>query len=106
VSRKWSGKTLTDHRADRRRHVLAALGQDPDNVGDKTRDRYHWEHARPDHLPPLGHRLLRAIAQRHQWRAAYRVARDGDPPLGSGGAAGVWGSAPVGESFGTAVRHE
>ncbi|MDQ1292654.1 MAG: hypothetical protein QG608_534, partial [Actinomycetota bacterium] len=80
VSRQWSGKTLTDHRADRRRHVLATLGLDPDDIGDKTRDRYHWEHARPDHLPPLGHRLLRAIAQRHRWRATYQATRNHPPP--------------------------
>ena len=84
VSRKWSGKTLTDHRTDRRRHVLNTLGLDPDAVGDKTRHHHHWERARPDHIPPLGHRLLRAIARRHQWRTAYRAARDSGPPSGAG----------------------
>ena len=94
VSRKWTGKTLTDHRHDRRAWVLAVLGIN-DHQGDsdrgatagagrsndKTRDRYAWAHADPDaQLKPLSHRLLIAINQRQLWQAAYQLARDGKPP--------------------------
>ncbi|GLY14463.1 hypothetical protein Kisp01_14780 [Kineosporia sp. NBRC 101677] len=84
VSRKWSGKTLTDHRHERRAFVLALLGVDPDSAdatrGDKTADRYVWEPVNPNELPPLSTRLLHAISQRQTWRAAYEAARDGQGP--------------------------
>ncbi|GLY19380.1 helitron helicase-like domain-containing protein [Kineosporia rhizophila] len=84
VSRKWSGKTLTDHRHERRAFVLALLGVDPDSAdatrGDKTADRYVWEPVNPNELPPLSTRLLHAISQRQTWRSAYEAAKDGRPP--------------------------
>ena len=84
VSRKWSGKTLTDHRHERRAFVLALLGIDPATesatAGDKTSDRYVWEPINPNQAPPLATRLLRAVAQRQTWRAAYESARDGNGP--------------------------
>jgi hypothetical protein len=82
VSRKWSGKTLTDHRHERRAFVLALLGVDPDDAtgGDKTSDRYVWEPVNPNELPPLSTRLLHAISQRETWRSAYEAAKDGGPP--------------------------
>jgi hypothetical protein len=84
VSRKWSGKTLTDHRHERRAFVLALLGIDPTTgaatAGDKTADRYVWEPINPNEAPPLATRLLHAIAQRQTWRAAYESARDGTGP--------------------------
>jgi hypothetical protein len=87
VSRKWSGKTLTDHRHERRAFVLALLGIDPAGQDatrtDKTSDRYVWEPTNPSEAPPLATRLLHAITQRQTWRAAYERARDGNgpPPL-------------------------
>ena len=98
VSRKWTGKTLADHRADRRAWVLATLGIDQDQadqadnqahqsagrtgtVRDKTRDRFTWQPAGTNApIAPLPHRLLIAINQRQHWRAAYEAARDGKPP--------------------------
>jgi hypothetical protein len=84
VSRKWSGKTLTDHRHERRAFVLALLGIDPTTdaatAGDKTSDRYVWERIDPSEAPPLATRLLHAITQRQTWRAAYESARDGNGP--------------------------
>ncbi len=88
VSRKWTGKTLADHRHDRRAWVLATLGVDPESPGsgesdalalnDKTRDQWHWEPATPaDNIPTLQHRLLLGIADRSRWREAYEAARDG-----------------------------
>jgi hypothetical protein len=88
VSRKWSGKTLTDHRHERRAFVLALLGVDPTTdqatAGDKTSDRYVWEPTHPGEAGPLATRLLHAINERRTWRAAYEAARDGNgPPAGS-----------------------
>jgi hypothetical protein len=88
VSRKWSGKTLADHKHDRRAWVLATLGVDPDHdssatdgTNDKTREHFTWEPAdRDDPVAPLPTRLLRAIAERQRWRAAYEAARDGNGP--------------------------
>ena len=84
VSRKWSGKTLTDHRHERRAFVLSLLGIDPNSQDatrtDKTTDRYSWERINPAEAPPLATRLLHAITQRQTWRAAYESARDGNGP--------------------------
>lgn len=91
MSRRWTGKTLAEHRADRRAVVLAALGLDPTEHGrgDKTADRYHWQPATPAETPPRHRRLLHAIGQRWQWRAEYEAAkhaaetpgRPPDPPV-------------------------
>jgi hypothetical protein len=84
VSRKWSGRTLTDHRHERRAFVLALLGINPDSEtatgGDKTSDRYTWQRLDPADAPPLATRLLHAIKERRTWRAAYEHARDGTGP--------------------------
>jgi hypothetical protein len=83
VSRKWSGKTLGDHRTDRRDWVLRLLG----SVDDSTDlNRYAWEPVRsrdPD-ARSLDRRLLLAIAQRAVWRQALDEARRGAgvDPLG------------------------
>jgi hypothetical protein len=72
VSRKWSGKTLADHRADRRTWLTGMLGlpaTDP--------RRYTWEPVKPgdpDHMPP-GQRLLHVVADRIQWQTALDQAR-------------------------------
>ena len=72
VSRKWSGKTLADHRADRRTWLLETLGlpaTDP--------NRYTWEPVNPgdpDHMP-TAQRLLHVVADRKRWHAALTVAR-------------------------------
>ncbi|MEV4159136.1 replication initiator [Nonomuraea dietziae] len=69
VSRKWSNKTLTDHRADRRAWVLEALGLSATEGIDPN--RYTWRPVPPGDpdLPPLGQRLLVEIANRQRWRA-------------------------------------
>ena len=72
VSRKWSGKTLADHRADRQQWLLATLG-----VSATDPDRYRWELVTPgdpDHLD-RARRLLHAVADRARWQAALREAR-------------------------------
>ncbi|WP_341718258.1 replication initiation protein [Micromonospora sp. FIMYZ51] len=83
VSRDWSGKTLADHRADARAWVRNLLGvttgaTDAEPVDQDAAPAYAWELARPDDadVPPLQHRLLRALSQRAQWKAALLAARD------------------------------
>ncbi|WP_308015986.1 replication initiator [Nonomuraea cavernae] len=80
VSRKWSNKTLTDHRADRRAWALEALGLSATENTD--RDRYTWRPIPPGDpdLPPLGQRLLAEIANRQRWRelmAEHQARADG-----------------------------
>jgi Replication initiator protein, pSAM2 len=72
ASRKWSGKTLADHRADRRDWLLAALG-----VSATDPARYAWEPVAPDDPDYMdrARRLLHAIADRARWQAALREAR-------------------------------
>jgi hypothetical protein len=72
TSRKWSGKTLGDHRAERKAWLTEMLGlpvTDP--------DRYSWEPVQPgdpDHMP-TGQRLLHVVADRMCWLQALDQAR-------------------------------
>ncbi len=81
VSRKWSGKTLTDHRHDRVtfiRQQLETLGHTGDGpAGDPAADRTAWQLLRPGDpaAPRREHLLLHAVAQRHAWRAQLDAAR-------------------------------
>ncbi len=85
VSRRWSGKTLADHRQDRLVWVqqqLAALGH-PDAVtpvGDGN--RIVWQLLRPGDpsTPRREHLILRAIADRQRWRVQMDAARAASPP--------------------------
>jgi hypothetical protein len=73
VSRKWSGKTLADHRGDRKAWLLSMLGL-PDPGDDH---RYRWEAVTPadsDHMT-YGRRLLHVLADRARWHAALAEAR-------------------------------
>jgi replication initiator protein RepSA len=80
VSRKWSGKTLADHRADRKAWLMAMLdlpATDP--------ERYAWEPVKPSDADNLStaHRLLRVVGDRIRWRQALDEARrraQGQPP--------------------------
>ncbi|MFC4013921.1 replication initiator [Nonomuraea purpurea] len=68
VSRKWSNKTLAEHKQDRRTWVLEALGQ-TDQPTDPH--RYVWKPvpAGDANVPPLAVRLLRSVHERQRWRA-------------------------------------
>jgi hypothetical protein len=72
TSRKWSGKTLADHRADRKAWLVETLGLElPDPA------RYTWEQVTPsdpDHLPP-DRRLLHVVSDRAHWQATLREAK-------------------------------
>jgi hypothetical protein len=90
VSRKWSGKTLADHKADRLAWVLEALGVDPANEGQGDEDNprppvlasvssgsFEWELARPTDpdVAPREQRLLRAVGEALKRRAQLDAAR-------------------------------
>ncbi len=83
ISRDWSGKTLANHKADTRAWVRSLLGvttdaEHADTAQPDEPPAVAWEMARPgdSDLAPLGHRLLRALSQRVQWRSALLAARD------------------------------
>jgi len=72
VSRKWSGKTLADHRSDRKAWLTEMLGLPATDAA-----AYRWEPVRPgddDYMPPA-RRLLHAVADRLQWERALIEAR-------------------------------
>jgi hypothetical protein len=73
VSRKWSGKTLADHRADRKAFVLEALAAVGITKAEPDRARQVWQKVQPGdpHQPPRDHLLMHAIAERIRWRAEY-----------------------------------
>ncbi|MGH8894140.1 MAG: replication initiator [Actinomycetes bacterium] len=86
VSRHWTGKTLTEHRADRSavvRAVLAEAGIEPpearrlaaDVLDDDGRPRFIWEDV------PVEHRsysatIARSIRQRRRWHEEYERAKN------------------------------
>src|SRR5262249_26021586 len=80
----WSGKTLSDHKADAREWVRALLGVSVDlDAVEQTGDtggatRFAWELAAPNDpdVPPIAHRLLRAISERALWRSELLAAQD------------------------------
>ncbi len=72
VSRKWSGKTLADHRADRKAWLMTTLG-----IPATEPDRYRWETVAPtdpDHMQST-RRLMHVVADRIQWQTALAEAR-------------------------------
>ncbi len=86
VSRKWSNKTLDDHRAERSefvRQLLELAGIQPTH-GPKD-GPYQWERTAPadPDVPPRPVLLLHAIAERQRWKAEYaaaQLAASGAPP--------------------------
>jgi hypothetical protein len=84
VSRKWSGKTLADHRADRKAFVAqaAAVGIEKP-AADPSRLVWHKVKPGDPGVPPRAHLLMHAIAERISWRAEYdraMLAASGAPP--------------------------
>jgi hypothetical protein len=82
VSRKWSGKTVADHKREQRQWVLDLLGI---SATDDRADRLVWEQVKPDDpdVAPKSHRLMHAIADRERWRQLLDEAKrraDGNPP--------------------------
>ncbi|MFI5607563.1 replication initiator [Amycolatopsis sp. NPDC051903] len=73
VSRKWSGKTLVDHKADRRGFVLDALAAVGIEKPQPDPARLVWRKvdASDPHVPPRPHLVMHAIAERIAWKAEY-----------------------------------
>ncbi|MGW4666933.1 replication initiator [Streptosporangium sandarakinum] len=69
VSRKWSNKTLAEHKRDRRTWALEALGLADDPTAADPH-RYVWKPvpAGDADTPSLALRLLRMVAERQRWR--------------------------------------
>jgi hypothetical protein len=72
VSRKWSGKTLADHRADRQQWLLETLG-----VSATDPARYVWEPVAPGDPDHLDHprRMLHVVADRIRWLETLAEAK-------------------------------
>ena len=85
VSRKWSNKTLQDHRAERGefvRQLLQRAGIQPAHGPEDG--PYLWERPAPTDpdVPARPVLLLHAIAERQRWKAEYTAAQlaTNDPP--------------------------
>jgi hypothetical protein len=82
TSRKWSGKTLDDHRAERKAWLVAMLDLPATDPG-----RYRWERVTPadrDAMTPT-RKLLHVLDDRTRWQtglaeARRRAAQTGDLP--------------------------
>ena len=86
VSRKWTGKMLTVHKADRRsavRMVLEAAGVDPGEADrysatqtcDDGTPRYAWLPVDYDDFPTYIAVIAASVAQRQRWRTQYEKAK-------------------------------
>jgi hypothetical protein len=78
VSRKWSNKSLSDHRAERAqfvRQLLDKAGVQPAYAVDDG--PFLWERTKPGDtdVPTQPTLLLQAISQRQRWRADYLAAQ-------------------------------
>jgi hypothetical protein len=86
VSRKWSNKSLDDHRAERGdfvRQLLERIGIQP--AYGPSDGPYRWERTVPTDpdVPLRPVLLLRAVAERQRWKAEYtaaQLATSGSPP--------------------------
>ena len=88
VSRRWTGKTLDQHRADRAaivRAVLEEAGIDPDDhdtysataLRPDGQPRYHWSPVNPSDLgeTPYARVIAHTIRRRQRWREQYAAAK-------------------------------
>ena len=95
VSRKWTGKTLAQHQADRAavvREALAAAGVDmvdadrmaADQLDPTGRPRFVWTALDVAHTDPglFRQAVISAIRQRQAWRAQYEAAKAREGPPG------------------------
>ncbi|PXY33859.1 replication initiator [Prauserella flavalba] len=73
VSRKWSGKSLADHKADRKRFVRDMLAGVGIEKPEEDTSRLIWRKVAPgdQQVPPRAHLLMHAIAERVTWKAEY-----------------------------------
>jgi hypothetical protein len=85
VSRKWSGKTLAGHRADRAAVVRAALedaGIDPDDHDEMSvvgsDGRWSWELLGRNRVdaPTYAAAIAQVITTRQRWQREYQAAKE------------------------------
>ncbi|SNT58831.1 hypothetical protein SAMN05216276_107111 [Streptosporangium subroseum] len=82
VSRKWSNKTLREHKQDRRAWVLDMLGLPDETATDPHRYLWRPVSTKDPTRTPLAKRLLRGVANRHRTRARLaelQARADGQP---------------------------
>ncbi|WP_219416857.1 helitron helicase-like domain-containing protein [Pseudonocardia nigra] len=78
VSRKWSNKTLDDHRAERAAFVRQLLDRAGVRPGYAVDDGpFEWERTKPGDtdVPTRPALLLHAISERQRWKADYEAAQ-------------------------------
>lgn len=88
VSKRWTGKTLSEHKADRRNaveQVLTAAGiemPEADRCSATTRTpdgspRFRWEPLKPTETEAPSYReaILHAVDERRRWRSQYEHAK-------------------------------
>jgi hypothetical protein len=91
VSRQWSGKTLSEHKADRATVVRQALLTSGITAPEIDRmaatvtlpagtPRFVWTDTRPDPIT-YARVILRSIAERQRWRAQYEAAKAAARPV-------------------------
>lgn len=100
VSRRWSGKTLTEHKADRAAVVRAALeaaGIEPpaanrmaaETLHEDGRPRFVWDDV-PLSQYDYGRVVMATVIEARRWRAQYDRAKEllagTDPPVDNGSA--------------------
>jgi hypothetical protein len=84
-SRKWSGKTVSEHKADRAevvRQTLLSAGIDAPELDRMAASvtlpdgspRFVWTDTRPDHETYVK-AILQSVAERQRWRAQYEHAK-------------------------------
>jgi hypothetical protein len=76
VSRKWSGKTVADHKADRLAYVTSMLADAGIEKPRPDPERFVWRKVEPGdtHVPPRDQLVMRAISERITWKAEYERA--------------------------------
>ncbi|OBA48816.1 replication initiator protein [Nocardia sp. 852002-20019_SCH5090214] len=83
VSRRWTGKTLPDHKADRAEFVRQLLAQVGIQKPDTSRLIVKPVEPGDKNVPPREHLVMASIAQRIKWRAQYENARLAAGPPGT-----------------------
>jgi hypothetical protein len=86
VSRHWSGKTLSEHKADRAtvvREALHAAGIVPPEIERLSAEvkasdglpRFVWTDSRPDNAGEYRRMIFKSIQERRAWREQYNAAK-------------------------------
>ncbi|MFJ1457391.1 replication initiator [Nocardia sp. N2S4-5] len=100
VSRRWSGKRLGDHKADRIAFVRRALAHIGIVKTDQEAGRYQWSTLAPGTpTPPRAKLLMHGVAQRIAWRVEYErallAAQEQPPPGGERGGGDISSPPPT-----------